>query len=169
MCIDTRKTCCFTGHRDLPKWDEQKVIARVRHLLRPLLMDGVMYFGVGGAQGFDMLVAEYLLDLRERQKKQIKIISVLPYPGWREGWTEEEIHRQDRIMQGSDKVTFVSEKNCNGVYLLRDRILVDGSGHCISYCHRMTGGTAYTVRYAMKQGLRVFNASSWDLRQLKTG
>jgi len=27
-----------------------------------------------------------------------------------------------------------------------------------------TGGTAYTVRYAMKQGVPVFNTSSWDVQ-----
>lgn len=31
---------------------------------------------------------------------------------------------------------------------------------------RLTGGTAYTVRYAMKQGVPVFNTSSRDVRQL---
>ncbi|MER2183218.1 MAG: hypothetical protein ABTA22_06785 [Clostridia bacterium] len=31
---------------------------------------------------------------------------------------------------------------------------------------RLTGGTAYTVRYAMKQGVPVFNTGSWDVLQL---
>ena len=159
-------TCCFTRHRDIPKCDEQKILTRVHYLLQPLLDKGVRYFGVGGAVGFDMIVAEYLLDLRDRQGKKIKIISVLPFPDWREKWNEIDICRQDEIMNRSDKVTFVRDTYCKDVYLIRDRKMVDESGYCISYCNRRTGGTAYTVRYAMKKGLQVFNASSWDLSQL---
>lgn len=162
------QTCCFTGHRNIPKCDEQKILTRVHYHLQPLMANRVKYFGVGGAVGFDMIVAEYLLDLRDRQGKKIKIISVLPFPEWREKWNEDEIRRQDEIMRRSDKVTFVRDAYCKDVYLIRDRKLVDESGYCISYCNRRTGGTAYTVRYAMKKGLQVFNASSWDLGQLGT-
>ncbi len=159
-------TCCFTGHRNVPKCDEQKILTRVNYLLQPLINSGVKYFGVGGAVGFDMFVAEYLLDLRDRQGKKIKIISVLPFPEWREKWNENDFHRQDEIMRRSDKVTFVRDTYVKDVYLIRDKKLVDESGYCISYCNRRTGGTAYTVRYAIKKGLKVFNASSWDLSQL---
>ena len=160
-------TCCFTGHQNIPKCDEQKILTRVHYHLRPLIANGVKYFGVGGAVGFDMMVAEYLLDLRDWDGKRIKIISVLPFPEWREKWNEDEIRRQNEIMRRSDKVTYVRDSYCKDVYLIRDRKLVDESGYCISYCNRTTGGTAYTVRYAMKKGLQVFNASSWDLSQLK--
>ena len=160
-------TCCFTGHQDIPKCDEQKIITRVRYLVSALLRHGVMYFGVGGAVGFDMLAAEYLLHLRDDLKKDIRIISVLPFPDWRAAWTADQVRRQDEIMRRSDKVTFVSPAYSRGVYLARDRKLVDGSAYCISYCHRTTGGTAYTVRYARKKGLIIYNASSWDLSQLK--
>ena len=163
------RTCCFTGHQDIPKCDEQKVITRVRYLLQPLMDQGVAYFGVGGAVGFDMLVAEHLLHLRDDLGKKIYIISVLPFPDWRNQWTEAQKQRQDEIMRRSDKVTFVSQSYSKGVYLLRDRKLVDGSAYCISYCRRTTGGTAYTVRYALKKGLIVRNAGSWDLRQLERG
>ena len=160
------ETCCFTGHRDLPKYEEQKVLTRVRYLLLPLLDRGVKYFAVGGAVGFDMVVAEFLLDWRDRDQKKYKVISVLPYPDWRENWGEAEVLRQDRIMERCDKVTYVRPENCKDVFLIRDRALVDGSGYCVSYCNRRSGGTAYTVRYAMKSGVQVFNASSWDLHQL---
>ena len=50
--------CCFTGHRDLEPWEEQKVYTRMRYRVERLMMErGTKYFGVGGAQGFDMLAA----------------------------------------------------------------------------------------------------------------
>ncbi len=166
MTVFPSETCCFTGHRDIPAWEEQKILTRVRYHLWPLLRNGVKYFVVGGAIGFDTIVAEYLLDQRDREGTRIRIISFLPYPGWREKWAELEIRRQDRILERCDKVSYAQQAFSEDVYLLRDRLLVDGSGYCISYCNRLTGGTAYTVRYALQQGLKVYNASSWDLRQL---
>ena len=58
-------TCCFTGHRNLPIGQEEEIWKRVYARLEPLLEEGVRYFGVGGALGFDTLVAEKLLALRE--------------------------------------------------------------------------------------------------------
>ena len=163
---DRASTCCFTGHQDIPPGEAQKILTRVRYHVMPLIYSGVLYFGVGGARGFDMLAAEYMLNLRDRDRNRIRIISVLPYPGYTDAWAEEDRRRQEEIMRRSDKIVWVSPENRRGVYLERDRKLVDGSAYCVCYCHRTTGGTAYTVRYARKQGIPVMNSSSWDLRQL---
>ena len=40
---------------------------------------------------------------------------------------------------------------------------VGGSSCCIAWCTRATGGTAYTLRYAQKQGLRVWNVVESEL------
>jgi hypothetical protein len=39
----------------------------------------------------------------------------------------------------------------------RNRHLVDNSSACIAYLTESKGGTAYTVDYAEKHGLTVFN------------
>ena len=160
------KTCCFTGHRDIPPGEEQKILTRLGHHLFPVFSGGVLYFGVGGAQGFDMLAAEYILDLRDRHKQRIRIVSVLPFPEYRAEWPEEDFKRQEEIIRRSDKVVYVCPSEEKGAYLARDRKLVDESAYCISYCHRLTGGTAYTVRYALGKGIPVLNCSSWDVQQL---
>ena len=162
-----RYTCCLTGHREIEPWEEQKILTRLRFHLEPLLKKGVRYFGVGGAQGFDMLAAEYLLNLRDRYKqKNIRIISVLPYPGYFADWPAEDIRRQEEIIRRSDKAVYVGQEQEDGAFLARDRKLADESAYCICYCHRAAGGTAYTVRYALGKGIPVFNTSSWDVRQL---
>ncbi len=164
-----RKTCCLTGHRDIQPWEEQKIRTRLHYQVLSLLSDGVRYFGVGGAQGFDMLAAEYLLDRRDKTTIGMKVISVLPYPEYREDWPEKDVLRQDAIIRRCDKVVYVCPEKEEGAFLARDRKLVDESSHCICYCHRRSGGTAYTVRYAMGKGIPVYNTSSWDIRQLGTG
>lgn len=159
------KTCCLTGHQDIAPWEERKIQVKLRYQVELLYERGYLYFGVGGTRGFDRLAAVYLLDLRDRWKKQIRVISVLPYQGYMEGWEDQDVARQETIIRKSNKVVYVCQEK-EGAFLVRDRKLVDESSFCICYCHRLTGGTAYTVRYAMKQGVPVFDTSSWDVRQL---
>ena len=47
-------------------------------------------------------------------------------------------------------------------YLERDRHLVNGSAYCIAYCTRDCGGTAYTLRYARQEGLKIYNVALKD-------
>ena len=164
-----QQTCCLTGHRVIPPGEEQKIMVRAGNIITKLIREkNVRFFGVGGAVGFDMLAAEYLLDLRERREQQLKIVSVLPWPGWREtdDWTDDLREREERILRACDKVVYVRDEWEKNVFLLRDRMLVDGSAWCVSYCNRLRTGTSYTVRYAMEHGVKVMNASSWDLRNL---
>lgn len=46
-------------------------------------------------------------------------------------------------------------------YLAKARHLVDNSAHCITYCTKNTGGTAYTVQYAVRKGgVEVYNVAT---------
>ncbi len=164
-----QQTCCLTGHRVIPPGEEKKIMVRAQNILQRLIRDhNVRYFGVGGAVGFDMLAAEYLIHLKAHREHQIKIISVLPYPDWREteDWTDVLRRREDRILRACDKVVYVRPQYEKNVFLLRDRKLVDGSAWCVSYCNRPHTGTAYTVKYALNHGVKVFNASSVRLADI---
>ena len=61
------KACCFTGHRDLPAGKEAWIAEQARSLLIRLMDEGVTEFRVGGAVGFDMLMAELLLKMRDEE------------------------------------------------------------------------------------------------------
>ena len=163
------QTCCLTGHRIIPPGEEKKIMVRAQNIILKLIREkNVRFFGVGGAVGFDMLAAEYLLHLKAHREQQLRIISVLPYPAWREtdDWTDELRLREERILRGCDKIVYVRQEYEKSVFLLRDRKLVDGSAYCISYCNRPNTGTAYTVKYALSHGVKVFNASSFNVRDL---
>ena len=161
-----KDTCCFTGHRNIRKADEESVKEKIREQVLIQLENGVSTFMVGGAMGFDMLAAEVLLDLREKEGKELRIISALPFLQWRERWPEEETEREDRILEKSDEILISSDAYNRKSYLDRDRMMVDRSAVCIAYCSRKTGGTAYTVRYALRQGVKVRNLAEWDVSQL---
>lgn len=161
-----KDTCCFTGHRKIRKGDEAAIRAKIREQVLPLLDQGITDFMVGGAVGFDMLAAETLLDLREKEGKELRIISALPFLQWRKGWPMEAVEREDRILEKSDEILISAKGYSRQSYLHRDRRMVDASSVCIAYCTRMGGGTAYTVRYALRQGVPVVNIADWDIGQL---
>lgn len=153
-----QRTCCFTGHRFLPtqhkKEIEDRTAAEIRNMI---LQKDVCFFGVGGAIGFDTLAAEVLFRLRENEYPHIKVILVYPFKGFTSHWTSEQKAKYKSLLQMYDKVVCISDDACKEAYLARDRHLVDCSSYCIAYCTRNYGGTAYTVRYAKKQGLSVRN------------
>lgn len=161
----TKQTCCFTGHKNIPVEEEAKIKTRVYHRLQPLIQQGILYFGVGGALGFDRMMTEYLIQLR-KENRRLKIIEVLPFEGYRSKWPKEEQAKAKLLDRQMDKIVYVSTEPSRGAYFARNRHLVDGSKYCISYCNKPTGGTAYTVKYALEQGLTVYNASSFDVNTL---
>ncbi len=159
------QTCCFVGHKDIPPGEQLKILARVEHRLIPLIQQGVIYFGIGGSLGFDALMADMLVSLKAAHPR-IRIIEVLPFEGYRSRWSLEQQRHAEKIDKQVDKIVYAAKEPSRGVYLLRDRHLVDCSAYCISYCTRNTGGTAYTVKYALEHGVTVYNASSFDVSAL---
>ena len=47
------KTCCFTGHRDIPSGAYQRIFKKTEEMVESLIQKGYLYFGAGGALGFD--------------------------------------------------------------------------------------------------------------------
>jgi len=153
------QTCCFTGHRNVPGKDVDRILDRVETLVRALVKKGVRYFGVGGAIGFDTLVAQHLFYLRDIHHLKIKVILVCPFDGFTNRWHQDQQDRFQEMLSHYDKVIYKEETGSREAYLSRNRHLVDNSAYCIAYCTRNQGGTAYTVRYAMKNGVTVLNTA----------
>ena len=151
------RTCCFTGHRDIPADRLQMVMTGTEAKVRELISQGYRYFGIGGAMGYDTIVAEMLFRLREREYPEIKIILVYPFDGFTGRWSDSQQTTYARLLPMYDKRVCVCKSASRDAYLARDRHLVDYSSACIAYCTRQTGGTAYTIRYAAARGVPVFN------------
>ena len=151
-------TCCFTGHRNLPIGQEEEIWKRVYACLEPLLEEGVRYFGVGGALCAGTLVAENRRVLRESRAAR-RILLVQPFPDYQSRWTPAQQARVAAVEARVDKVVVCCQTPSREAFLARDRHLVDGSSCCIAWCTRATGGTAYTLHYAQRKGLRVWNVA----------
>lgn len=150
------KTCCFTGHRKIPAIKKKAVVQQLKTEIIALINQGYLYFGVGGALGFDTLAAEAIIELR-KQYPHIKLILVLPCETQTKGWKEKDIEIYDEIKHRADKIVYTSREYTGGCMHKRNRHLVDNSSVCIAYLTERTGGTAYTVYYATKHGLTIRN------------
>ena len=160
------KTCCFTGHRNIPEKDVDMILDQVETFVRALVKKGICYFGVGGALGFDTLVAQYLFYLRDIKHLKIKVILVCPFEGYTSRWHQDQQNTFEQMLPQYDKVVYKETTPSREAFLSRDRHLVDHSAYCITYCTRNYGGTAYTVRYAIKNGVKVLNVADFDLCSL---
>ena len=137
--------CCFTGHRTIPEGHDLLLIDLLGSKVRELyLHDGIKTYYSGGAKGFDTLAAMAVLDARETFP-EIHLAIVLPYAYHADRWS------------AADKVICLAERYYNGCMFARNRYLVDHSSVCIAYQTKQTGGTAYTVKYALKKGIKVVN------------
>lgn len=150
------KTCCFTGHRNIPLLKRKAVVRNLKNELTTLIDKGYQFFGAGGALGFDTIAAQTVLELKE-QFPHIKLILVLPCETQTRGWKEKDIAIYEEIKRQADKVVYTSKEYTRGCMHKRNRHLVDNSSICIAYLTEQSGGTAYTVDYAMKNGLSVIN------------
>lgn len=152
------KTCCFTGHRDIPAGEMEAVQARLKQTILALYNRGIRCFIAGGALGFDTLAAETVLHLRESHP-DMKLYLALPCLTQTQSWRAEDIVKYEDIKQRANDVVYTSQKYSRGCMHIRNRHMVDNSSVCICYKTRDTGGTAYTVKYARANRLKVINVS----------
>ena len=156
-----QRTAFFTGHREITEPIEE-VERRVTEAAERAVRAGYLYFGAGGARGFDALASEAVLKLKERYP-QIHLILVLPFDRQytrEKGWTQGEVEQYERLKNRASKVVTLAAEYVSGIYYRRNRYLVDHSSLCIAYKLRENSGTGYTVHRAAEKGLRVVNLAA---------
>ena len=144
-------TCFFTGHRELPML-LHALKKRLDSTILSLYDRGCRTFVCGGALGFDTLAAEAVLK-HKRMFPDLRLLLVLPCHDQTRGWSEANERRYKAILEAADGVEWVSPVYTKGCMHKRNRYMVDNSSLCIAYCTKSTGGTAYTVNYAQKNGV----------------
>ncbi len=150
------KTCCFTGHRKIPKNQIEYVEKQLLKEIEKAIKNGYEIFCVGGALGFDTMAEKAVLAKKEKYP-HVKLHLYLPCENQDDGWCEEDVAIYRKIKKMADEIFYASEKKQHGCMHKRNRMLVSVSGYCISYNHRKTGGTAYTVEYAKSQKIKLKN------------
>lgn len=151
------ETCCFTGHRLLPRGAEQAIRKHLLAVLHDLIVrDGIRVFLCGGALGFDMLAGETVLALKKAHP-HIQLKMILPCRTQQMRWEPEQQARYRALLAGCDGAVYVSETYTADCMFKRNRVLAEESAVCVAYLTAPRGGTLYTVNRAQKAGARIIN------------
>ena len=154
-------TVCFTGHRTIAYTDRKWLPEQTEKIIRQLIAAGADRFRAGGAIGFDTVAELKVLELKA-EFPQIRLELILPCRDQTKKWQEHDRYIYGLILERADSVQYVSQEYTPTCMLDRNRVLLSGSDVCIAYLTRSTGGTAYTVRNAQQQGVRVIRLAPPD-------
>ena len=140
------KTCCVTGHRDMPSEEISSIKKALRQEIKKAVKDGFTVFLSGFADGVDQYFAEIVLEI-QKENGDLKLIAVLPYRGRVKGLNRRE--QTSALLNACTEMVVIQEKYQPNVYLQRNRYLVEHSDRVIAvYDGRGKGGTVKTIRFA---------------------
>ena len=143
--INPYKACCVSGHRIVGKNLKKE---QVEKIFNKLIDDGIDTFLVGMALGFDTLCFLILEEIRK--KKPIKIIACIPCIEQPERFSDRQRQEYFRMIESADQKIYVSKNYNSKCMQKRNEFMVDNSSIVIAHCIRDFGGTANTIKYAMK-------------------
>lgn len=148
------KSCCVTGHRDIPQKELNSVIEKLRNEVDAAIADGCTRFISGFAEGVDQYFAKIVLD-RKKTNPILELIAVIPYRKRLE--TLQERPSIYEMLERCADVVVMQEEYHPSVYSHRNRYMVEHSDRVIAvYDGREKGGTVRTIRFAhqMQKELR---------------
>ena len=153
--IKKENTACLTGHRPskLPWfYDETKEnCIRFKNDLETIFIGAIQYglknYLVGMAEGFDMIGAETLIELR-KHNKEVKIIAVVPCKNQDIKWKTEQQKRYHKILKKCDDVIILSETYYKECMNDRNKYMVENSSVVIACFNGEASGTGNTIKYA---------------------
>lgn len=151
-------SCCFSGHRPekLPWGDNERderclaLKAQLRAALQKAYDEGYRHFICGMARGCDTYFCDEALRLRDRVQ-DITVEAAIPCLSQSDGWTEEQRQRYRDLLERCNYRTVVQEKYDPGCMHRRNRYMVDHSGFLLAVHDGTTGGTHYTIEYALRR------------------
>ena len=157
MEIERTQAVCFTGHRTIPADETENLKSLLKTTIEIYIRRDFKYFITGGAVGFDSIAAECIAQLKQ-EGHNIYHILALPCRDQTTKWNDlRDLAFYKRMLGAADEVVYTSTMYSKGCMHTRNRFMVDNSSVCIAYKTSEKGGTAYTCKYAKKEGLQIVN------------
>ena len=148
-----KKTCCVTGHRDLPQNQINYVKAALLHEIEKAVADGFTCFMSGFAEGVDQYFVEMVIE-KQKDDPSLELIAVIPYQKRLDSLRAKG--RTYEMLEACCDVVVIREEYQPSVYSHRNRYMVDRSARLLAvYDGEPKGGTAQTLAYALRKGLHV--------------
>ncbi len=157
-------SCCFTGYRpekygfDIDGTSEESISLQIKieKYVNELIKKGVRVFYCGCARGFDIFAAETVAAAKE-DKKDVKLISVMPFRDMHKSWESGWKSRLEEILSKSDETVILAEDYTKYAYSVRNKYMVDRSDYVVTYFDGVSGGTENTLKYAKKKNKVIIN------------
>ena len=124
-----KKTCCVTGHRDLPQKEINRIKAALRKAIEKAVADGFTCFMSGFAEGVDQYFAEIVLEM-QKSNPALELVAVIPYQKRLDNlrqkkWTYD-------MLEACTDVVVIREEYQPSVYSHRNRYMVEHSDRVIA-------------------------------------
>lgn len=137
------KTCCVTGHRNVPSEKEGQLYDLLRKEILQAISDGYTHFISGFAEGVDLLFASIVSEFKPQYALTLE--AAIPYPNRLK--TVNAMFQ--KFITHCDVVIVHSGEYGSSCYMKRNRYMVEQSGRVIAvYDGRSNGGTFATMQYA---------------------
>ena len=149
----------FTGHRAMmfAAGDSAEALReRLDVTLRELYARGVRVFYSGMAEGFDLLAARAVLDLR-CEHSDIQLVAAVPFRAQAVGFSAVVRRDYDQILAAANRVDVLQEEYSRDCFLRRDDYMVERAAMVVAWFDGRASGTAYTVGRARSLGCEVIN------------
>ena len=147
--------CCFTGHRTEKLTRPEDVIRKdLERAIRLAISGDYTTFITGMAEGVDIMAGEIVLEMK-KEISGLKLIAVVPFEGFEEGWEAHWLKRYYTLRARADLVRVMCPEYRPEAYEKRNRWMVDHSGRVIAVYGGKPGGTKNTIDYALLQGIPV--------------
>lgn len=106
--------CCVTGHRKMPPDMVDNIRRRLVCTINRLYTEkNITTYYVGGAQGFDALASEVVIE-RRAVLHDLRLVVVVPHAEQAAWWSSDEKARYERIKNGASDVICLAEHYYRG-------------------------------------------------------
>jgi uncharacterized phage-like protein YoqJ len=152
--------CCFTGLRPqkINFGEDSKMYYLImqkckKYIIQLIERYGVTHFISGMALGFDTWCAEEILKLKKLFN--ITLECAIPCKEQDKYWNDTDKQRYRKISKTADTVNILQQYYSSNCMIKRNCYMVDKSLYIIALWDGQSGGTAYTIQYAMKCKKRI--------------
>ncbi|MDL2289525.1 DUF1273 domain-containing protein [Clostridia bacterium OttesenSCG-928-F22] len=158
MNFDQNCTCCFSGHRLLPRSKIERIVLCLNREVDHLINKGIKNFISGGALGFDQIAASLIVAKKE-MGQDIRLVFALPCRNQDKRWNTGQKQLYHGLLAEADEIIYVSEEYTYDCMERRNRYMVDQSEYCICALLHERSGTGQTVRYARQKERQIVNVA----------
>ncbi len=152
------KSACFTGHRpEKMNITEDELRYNLKCCILDHIYEGYNTFYCGMARGMDIIAAETVIDLKKHYS--LNLIAVIPFSNQSSGWSMDWKERYDNVLKNANDIVVLSKEYNKNCLWHRNKYMVDNSTLVIAYFDGQSGGTAQTIDYAKRCGVKIVNLS----------